>query len=431
MVTASHNPPKYNGYKVFWADGAQVVPPMDGEIVRAFQALALTDVKHLPYPEACSRGLVRDVPPEVDEAFYRVIESKVMLLPAQNRARGGELRVVYTPLHGTGLVPCELIARRLGFTNLHTLASQARPDGDFPTVKYPNPEDPAAMALAVNEMLKTDADLAFGTDPDCDRLGVVVNHRGEAVYPNGNQLGALFLHHILKERQAQGSLPAKALVVKSIVTTPMQEAIAARFGAEVHATLTGFKWMAGHIRELEEQRSGHTFVFASEESFGYMPHAESRDKDGVSSVALMCEIALAAKLRGQTLVDALDALYEEYGFFQEHLVSLDYEGAAGAAKIKAIMARFRERAGAEFGDHRGTKVEDYLLGVRGLPTSDVLGLEFATGDRLFLRPSGTEPKIKFYVMVAITEGTLAEKKAAAAVRIETFERQIRRWCEDA
>ncbi len=431
MVTASHNPPKYNGYKVFWSDGAQVVPPMDMEIVTTFGELAIKDVKTITFADGQRAGLIKDVPSSVSEAFYRVIEDKVMLLPQQNRQHGEKLKVVFTPLHGTGLVPCETIARRLGFTSFKTLATQAAPDGDFPTVKYPNPEDSAAMKLAVEEMLATGADLAFGTDPDGDRLGVVVNHKGEAHYPNGNQLGALFLNHVLKERKAQGRMPAKPLIVKSIVTSPVQEAIAKRFGAEVHATLTGFKWMAGHIRTLEEKKSGYNFVFASEESFGYMPHAESRDKDGVSSLALMCEIALTAKLKGRTLVDELDAIADEYGFFHEFLLSYDFEGVEGAVKIKSIMDRFRARGAVEFGGFKGTKLEDYLLGIGDLPKNNVLALIFANGDRIYLRPSGTEPKIKFYIMVAIIEGDLATKKKLAQERTAHYAELIKHWVAEA
>lgn len=431
MVTASHNPPKYNGYKVFWNDGAQVVPPMDMEIVTKFGELAIKDVKTVTFAEGIKAGLIKDVSASVNEAFYKVIEEKVMMLPQQNKQHGEKLNVVYTPLHGTGLVPSETIAKRLGFTHFKTLAAQAEPNGDFPTVKYPNPEDPAAMKMAVDEMLKTGADLAFGTDPDGDRLGVVVNHKGEAFYPNGNQLGALFLNHVLKERKAQNRMPSKPLIVKSIVTSPVQEAIAKKFGAEVHATLTGFKWMAGHIRTLEEKKSGHNFVFASEESFGYMPHAESRDKDGISSLALMCEIALAAKLKNRTLVDELDAIADEYGFFHEHLVSFDFEGVEGAAKIKSIMDRFRAKAVAEFGGFKGTQQEDYLLGVNDLPKNNVLGLTFANGDRIYLRPSGTEPKIKFYIMVAITQGDLAAKKKLAHERTEQYVKLIQQWAAEA
>jgi len=228
-----------------------------------------------------------------------------------------------------------------------------------------------------------------------------------------------------------GTLPKKPLVVKSIVTSALQDVIAKKYGGEVIATLTGFKWMADAINRLEKQHSGHGFVFASEESFGYMPHAESRDKDGVSSVALMCEIALAAKRRGKTLVDALDEIYEEFGYHHESLISYDFEGVAGAAKIKRIMDVFRQEARTEFAGVPLARVDDYSAGVDGLPKSNVLGLHFKTGDKIFLRPSGTEPKIKFYLMVATTEGNLQQKRHEAEARTAGFVSMIRQWSERA
>lgn len=432
MVTASHNPPKYNGYKVFWADGAQVVPPVDQDIVRRYEELSdWSALKSMPYAEARAKGLIKDTDGVVNEAFYRIVEDKVILDRELCRQHGGELKVVYTPLHGVGLVPCETIAARLGFSQFKSLKSQSMPDGNFSTVAYPNPEDPAALKLSVEEMLATKSDLVFGTDPDCDRLGVVVNHEGKPFYLNGNQIGALFLNYVFKTRQRLGRLPAKPLVVKSIVTSPLQDAIAKKYGAEVHATLTGFKWMADLIRRFEEQKTGHGFVFASEESFGYMPHNECRDKDGVSSVALMCEIALEAKRRGKTLVQILDDIYQEFGFHHESLVSFDYEGAEGASKIKRIMEMFRQEATKEFAGLPMEQVDDYGQGIHGLPKSNALGLHLKSGDKIFLRPSGTEPKIKFYLMVAITEGTLEEKRREAATRTDLFTKNIRQWCERA
>ncbi len=432
MVTASHNPPKYNGYKVFWDDGAQVVPPVDGEIVRRYGELVdWGDLRAMPFERARSEGWVRDVPPSVDEAFYRVIEERVTLNPTLCREHGGELSVVYTPLHGAGRIPCAEIARRLGFTRFETLASQADPDGAFPTVKYPNPEDPAALRLAVERMRETGADLVLATDPDCDRLGLAINHRGQTAYLNGNEIGALFLHYVLTTRKALGKIPPKPLVVKSIVTSPVQEAIASRFGVEVKATLTGFKWMAGLLRQLEKAQTGHGFVFASEESFGYMPHDQSRDKDGVSSVALMCELALHHKRAGRTLVDALEQIHAEYGFHHEELLAFDYEGVEGGKKILRIMESFRRRGKDGLAGQPVAKVEDYLEGVGDLPPNNVLALHFASGDRIFLRPSGTEPKIKFYLMVASNDGTLEEKRQRALTRTRAYADAIRTWCEDA
>lgn len=432
MVTASHNPPKYNGYKVYWDDGAQVVPPVDGEIVKRYGELDdWSKIVSKTFQEARTENWVQDVPVAVDEAFYQVILDKVTLAPQMCREHGHELGVIYTPLHGTGRVPCEEITRRLGFTRFETLAAQGLPDGNFPTVKYPNPEDPAALKLAVNRMLELKADLVLATDPDCDRLGLAVNHQGTPAYLNGNQIGALFLDYILNTRQKLGKMPAKPLVVKSIVTSPIQEAIASHFGVEVKATLTGFKWMAGLLRQLEEQHCGRGFVFASEESFGYMPQDQARDKDGVSSVALMCELALHHKRQGHDLVQALNLIYERYGFHHEELVSFEYEGIEGGKKILRIMESFRKNAQQGLAGYPVTRVDDYQQGVDGLPKSNVLALHFASNDKVFLRPSGTEPKIKFYLMVAVTEGSLEEKRKTAHARSNAYAEAIRKWCGEA
>jgi phosphoglucomutase len=428
MVTASHNPPKYNGYKVFWNDGAQVVSPVDKEIISSYDALTdWSQLRSMPLAEARAKGFVQDTDAEVNEAFYRMIEKDVILDATMCRQAGTELKVVYTPLHGTGLVPCETICRRLGFTQINTIALQAKPDGNFPTVKFPNPEDPAALKLAVDEMLTSKADIVFGTDPDGDRLGVVGNHKGTPYYINGNQLGALFLHYVFTTRKKLGTLPKNPLVVKSIVTSPVQDTIVQSFGGTIMATLTGFKWMADLIRRLEEQKSPLNFVFASEESFGYMPHNSSRDKDGVSSMALMCEIALHYKLRGMDLVDAMDEIAEKYGFFHEILVSLDFEGIEGAKKINRIMDHFRTLTNLD--GHSVSKLVDYQKPDSGLPASNVLGFTFANGDQLFLRPSGTEPKIKFYVMVSEKTGVLAEKKKLAQAKTDSFQEFILKTCE--
>lgn len=429
MVTASHNPPKYNGYKVFWNDGAQVVSPVDKEIISAYDALTdWSQLRSMPLSEAREKGLVQDTDAGVNEAFYQMIEKDVILDTHMCRSHGSELKIVFTPLHGTGLVPCETVSRRLGFTSIKTIAAQAKPDGNFPTVKFPNPEDPAALKLAVDEMLASHADIVFGTDPDGDRLGVVGNHKGTPYYINGNQLGALFLHYVFTTRQKLGTLPKNPLVVKSIVTSPVQDTIVQSFGGTVMATLTGFKWMADLIRRLEEQKSPLNFVFASEESFGYMPHNSSRDKDGVSAMALMCEIALHYKRRGMDLVDAMDEIAEKYGFFHEILVSLDFEGIEGAKKIDRIMDHFRNH-NKDIDGHAVAKFVDYKKPESGLPASNVLGFTFANGDQLFLRPSGTEPKIKFYVMVSEKTGALSEKKKLAQAKTDSFQKFILNTCE--
>jgi phosphoglucomutase len=316
------------------------------------------------------------------------------------------------------------------------------PDGNFSTVKSPNPEDPKAMAMAIDYMLKNNGDVAYGTDPDGDRLGVVVNDHGKPAILNGNQIAALMLYYVFSVKSEKKTLPEKALVIKSIVTSPIQNAIVEHFGGTVMDTLTGFKWMAGLLRELEEKKSPYNFVFASEESFGYMPHNESRDKDGVSSMAVMSEVALYYKKKGMTLVDALDEIYTKFGFFFESLVSLDYEGIKGAQKISRIMEYFRQYPESHFAGEEIVAKEDYETSISTdirlknnkaipLPKSNVLSFTFASGNRLFLRPSGTEPKIKFYTMVRETEGDLPQKKLNALKKVKFIEDRIKELCEKA
>ncbi len=431
MITASHNPPIYNGFKAFWNDGAQVVPPYDKEIISAYNNL--TDwgqIKHMTFEEAQKKNLAAWTSAEVDEAFYKVIEDKVMLDKEMIKKHGSDLSVVYTSIHGTGQIPCETIAKRLGFTKFASVAEQAKPDGNFPTVKYPNPEDPKALALAVDLMMKTNADIVCGTDPDCDRLGLVVNDHGKPAYPNGNQIGALMLFYIFSRRQEKNILPKNPLVLKSIVTSPIQNAIVESFGGTVEDTLTGFKWMAGKLREHEEKKSPLNFVFASEESFGYMLHDDARDKDGVSSVAMISEIALYFKRKGMNLMEALDSIYDKFGFFFESLVSQDYEGVAGTQKIERIMEYFRHYPETHFAGEKITGRTDYMKET-GLPKSNVLSFTFESGNKLFLRPSGTEPKIKFYTMVRETSGTISEKKLNALKKVKTIEDKIKECCEKA
>ena len=443
MITASHNPPIYNGFKAFWNDGAQVVPPIDKEIINAYNEL--TDwnlIKYMPFEEALEKGMAFWTDEKVEDAFYNVIENKVIQDLDFCKKNGSELSIVYTALHGTGEVPCNETAKRLGFTNFYSIPEQAAPNGNFPTVKSPNPEDPKALEMAVDYMLKNNGDIVYGTDPDGDRLGVVVNDHGKPAFLNGNQIGALMIYYVFSIKAEKKTLPEKALVIKSIVTSPIQNAIVEHFGGTVMDTLTGFKWMAGLIRELEEKKSPYNFVFASEESFGYMPHNESRDKDGVSSMALMSEVALHYKKKSMSLVDALDEIYSKFGFFYESLVALDYEGIQGAQKIARIMEFFRNYPETHFAGEEIIAKEDYQTSIStdirlknnkaiALPKSNVLSFTFASGNKLFLRPSGTEPKIKFYTMVRETEGSLADKKINALKKVKFIEEQVLSCCEKA
>lgn len=443
MITASHNPPIYNGFKAFWNDGGQVVPPVDKEIINAYNELTdWSKILHMPFEEAQAKGLAFWTDEKVEEGFYSVIENKVIQDRDLCQKHGSELSIVYTALHGTGQVPCSTISKKLGFTKFYSIPEQAQPDGNFSTVKSPNPEDPKALAMAVDYMLKNNADIAYGTDPDGDRLGVVVNDHGKAAFINGNQIAALMLYYVFKTKQERKTLPQNALVIKSIVTSPIQNAIVEHFGGVVQDTLTGFKWMAGLIREHELKKAPFNFVFASEESFGYMPHNESRDKDGVSSVALMSEIALYFKRQNKNLIEALDEIYEKFGFYFESLVALDYEGISGSQKINRIMEHFRHYPETHFAGEEIVAKEDYEAQISTdvkskntkaipLPKSNVLSFTFASGNRLFLRPSGTEPKIKFYTMVRETTGSLVEKKMNAGQKVKKIEDRVKEICEKA
>ncbi len=443
MITASHNPPIYNGFKAFWEDGAQVVPPMDKKIIDSYNELTdWNDIKYMSFEEAEKRKLAFWTDEQVEEAFYKIIETKVIQDLNLCNEHGSELSIIYTALHGSGQVPCTAIAKRLGFTKFHSIAEQAMPDGNFSTVKSPNPEEPKAMAMAIDYMLKNNADIAYGTDPDGDRLGVVVNDHGKAAIINGNQIAALMLFYIFSMKTEKKTLPKNALVIKSIVTSPIQNAIVEHFGGVVQDTLTGFKWMAGLIRDHELNKAPFNFVFASEESFGYMPHSECRDKDAVSSVALMSELALYYKRKGKNLIESLDDIYAQFGFFYESLVSLDYEGIAGAQKIQRIMSLFRDFPETHFAGEEIVAKEDYETSLSmdlslkinktiALPKSNVLSFTFSSGNKLFLRPSGTEPKIKFYTMVRETEGDITQKKLNAIKKVKLIEDKIKEYCEKA
>jgi phosphoglucomutase len=431
MITASHNPPEYNGYKVFWSDGAQVTPPNDQNIINHYNALThFSAIKFVPFAEAEAKGLVGWMGEEIENEYHKIIVTKAI-----NRAlcqeQGNKLKIIYTPIHGAGLVPCTKALADLGFTDVNVVSEQAEPNGNFPTVKSPNPENPAALAMAVALLDKLNGDLAMGSDPDTDRLGVALKHQGTIQYLNGNQIGILKLHYILSERKKQNRLPQNSYVVKTIVTTPLQDTIAKSFGVEVYNTLTGFKWICGKMNELERTHPEKEFLFGTEESFGYLSHTYARDKDGVTSVALMAEIALFYKLQNLNLFEALDKIYEEFGFSHESLLSLDYFGIEGTDKISRIMKTFRQYNDSVMLDNKIAEKKDYLSPATGLPSSDVLGFFFESGDQLFLRPSGTEPKIKFYIMIQERIGTLAEKKSKALLKTEKFLTYIRTLAEKA
>jgi len=413
MVTASHNPPEYNGYKVFWSDGSQVTPPNDQNIINNYYAISdFGSIKYIAFEEGIKKGLINWIDDSVEDAYFKSILSKA-ITPSMCLENGSKLKIVYTPIHGAGLVPCSRALKELGFTDVNIVTEQAKPDGKFPTVKSPNPENPSALKMAVDLMERINGDIVMGSDPDTDRLGVAIKHQGQIEYLTGNQIGILKLHYILSQLEKQGKLPKEAYAVKSIVTTPLLDTIAHAYGVEIYNTLTGFKWICGKMNELEKAFPNKEFLFATEESFGYLCHNFARDKDGVSSVSQMAEIALFYKLQGLNLLEALDKIYEEFGFSREDLLSLDYFGIEGQEKISRIMANFRNFSDNSFLGQKILQIKDYSKGIEGLPKSNVLGYFFEGGNQLYLRPSGTEPKIKFYLMIQERIGSLTEKKARA------------------
>lgn len=433
MITASHNPKAYNGFKAYWDDGSQVTPPHDQNIIDAYNNLTdWNNVKHIDFEAGLKEGHIEWISEELNESFYQIIES-ISVNPEMIKENGDKSSFVYTSLHGTGLVACKTISERLGFKNFNIVEEQAAYDGSFSTVETtPNPEDPKALKQAVKMLQDTKADVAYGTDPDCDRLGVVVNHNGGVEYLNGNQIAFLMLDYLFSQLKEKSKLPANPLVIKSIVTSGLQNNIVEYYGGTVLDTLTGFKWMARLWRDLEEAGTDYNFVFASEESFGYMTHNQARDKDAVGAIALMNEIVLFHKLNGKTLIDALDSIYEKYGFAQESLIANTYEGLEGKEKINKIMSYFREHSKEQIANEETAIFTDYdlqksfnlLEGTESsvdMTKSNVLGFKFKSGNQLYLRPSGTEPKIKFYTMVKVSEGSVAQRKEMAAKQIKEIE----------
>lgn len=442
MITASHNPKQYNGYKAYWDDGAQLTPPEDGLVIEEFKSLtSFSDVKTIEFDQGLKEGMILWIEEELFDSFHSdIVKDSLNLKMCQED--GHKLNAVYTSLHGTGNKACLEIAKRFGFKNFKSVAAQARPDGQFSTVKTtPNPEDPVALEMATTQMLQVKADIAYGTDPDCDRLGVVVNNQNKAYFLNGNEIAVLMIEYLLSQLKEQNKLPKNPLIIKSIVTSNLQKVIASHFDTTVMDTLTGFKWMSKLMRDLKKQGTPFDFIFASEESFGYMPNKNVRDKDAVASIALMNELTLYNKLNGLNLIQKLDEIYEKYGFAKESLIANTYEGAKGRRKINNIMSYFRNYDQEEIASEKIINIKDYLsledkdlkakrTSPIDMSKSDVLGFTFESGNVLYLRPSGTEPKIKFYTMVTVSEGSLSEKKLYAQNKILQIESFIHKTIED-
>ncbi len=405
VVTASHNPPEYNGYKVYWSDGGQIVPPHDSGIIA--EARALSGAVHgLTKEEALQRGLLVMIDREVDEPFIAMVKGQ-SLRPDLVKAQGKTLSVVYTPLNGAGAVPVERVLAELGI-RVTFVPEQQHPDGNFPTVKFPNPEEASAMQLALDLGKARHADLVLGTDPDADRLGIAAPDGDSYRLITGNQLGVLLLDYILTTRKELGTLPKKGAFIKTIVTTELERLVAEKFGLMVFDVLTGFKYIGEKIRQFESQPDGPVFLFGNEESYGYLTTSAVRDKDAVSGAVMTAELTLYQRSLGKTLMDRLRELWNEFGYFKETGVSGVFKGEAGIASMKKLMETLRNAPPAEIGGLRIAKIKDYLTGTTAaagagavkdldLPASNVLQFFLEDGSVVTARPSGTEPKIKFYV----------------------------------
>ncbi len=406
VITASHNPPAYNGYKVYWEHGGQAGPEQANEILRYIQQADYFSVAAMDAEAAQKSGLLQMIGQEVDEAYYAAIQT-LLLHPDLVREKGKELRLVYTPLHGSGCVPVRQILQRIGITNVSIVPEQEKPDGDFPTVKAPNPEDPAAFALAIPLADQVGADAILATDPDSDRLGAAFRRRdGGFTVLTGNQIGSLLIHYILSNRAAKGDLPGNGLVVKSLVSTRMADAICAHYGVEIRDVLTGFRFISEQIAQCEATGE-HTFLFGFEESYGFLAGTFARDKDAICAAMLLSEACVYYREQGKTLYDVLQEMYKTYGYFKESVKSYTLEGKAGLEKIAGAMAALRQSPPQDFAGVPILAWEDYKSRTRkekggsqqplALPQSDVLRYFLEGGAWMCIRPSGTEPKLKLYI----------------------------------
>ncbi len=390
MITASHNPPQYNGYKAYWSNGAQVIPPHDDGIIKEYEAIkSFGEIKRMLLEDAKKKGLVVMIGKEVDEAYFKKALSYSFGIHSK------DLKIVYTPLHGTGIKIVPVLLQRDGF-DFYAQKEQSIPDGSFSTINYPNPEFDEAFKLSITDAKRLNSDLIVASDPDADRMGVRVKHDGNYVKIDGNQMGALLLNFILEMYSKKG-MPKNPVVIESIVSSKLFAKIARSFNVDVREVLTGFKWICNEADDLRSK--GKTVFFAYEESYGYNVGDFIYDKDSGTPIMITCEMATYYKQKGMTLVDAIEEIYKKYGYYLEDQFSPVFEGESGVAKIAGIMKELRENPPKTLGGYKLTNVIDYAKGHDHLPPSDVLKMEF--GDRLTVygRPSGTEPKVKFYFMI--------------------------------
>ena len=414
MITASHNPARYNGYKVYGADGCQVTVDAAAEILSEIERLDLFDGVRQDDFDACLRdGRISLISDEVLAAFLEAVKAQSVLFGEDARK---DIAIVYSPLNGTGYVPVTRALRELGYTRLTLVEEQRLPDGRFPTCPYPNPEIREAMELGIAYAGRLGADLLLATDPDCDRVGVAVRGpSGGYVLLSGNETGLLLLDYLCAQRMKHGAMPADPVMIKTIVTTDMAERIAAHYGVKTINVLTGFKFIGEQIGRLEAQGRLGSYLFGFEESYGYLSGPYVRDKDGVGASCLICEMFSYYAARGVSLLDRLEQLYADYGYCLNTLHSYDFDGSAGFARMQSVMQALRAGV-ASFGTRKVLRVLDYAEGLDGLPKSDVLKFILADGSTLVVRPSGTEPKLKLYLSVSAESREAAEKAEADLLR---------------
>ncbi|MBL0385475.1 phospho-sugar mutase [Tumebacillus sp. ITR2] len=410
VVTASHNPPEYNGYKVYGEDGGQLPPHAADQILAEIDKVEDELVlQALSLEEGIARGLITMLGDEIDELYTERLVG-LSLQPELIRAVSDEVRIVFTPLHGTGNKPVRRVLEALGFRHVHVVPEQELPDPNFSTVKSPNPEERQAFTLAMKLAEEVDADVILGTDPDADRVGVVVRDAGgEFMVLNGNQTGALLLHYILEQRKANGTLPANGVMLKTIVTSNLGRAIAEKNGVTTVDVLTGFKFIGEKIKEYEET-GAHTFLFGYEESYGYLIGDFVRDKDAVQAAMMAAEMAAYYKGQGKTLSQVLHEVYETYGTYLEDLLSFTFKGKEGQEKIAQMMEDLRRTPLTAMGSLQVEAAKDYAQGIEGLPKANVLKYVLTDGSWVAIRPSGTEPKIKFYFSAVADNRTVAMEK---------------------
>ena len=409
-MTASHNPAPYNGYKAYGPDGCQITSEAAAAISAAMEATnPFTDVKTMDFDEAVAQGLVKWIDDEVLDAYYDAVVSKSVNNLTDEQIASAPLKLVYTPLNGTGLIPVTTVLNKVGITDITIVPEQKDPDGNFPTCPYPNPEIREAMQKGIDLCKEVKPDLLLATDPDADRVGVACADGDDYTLITGNEMGVLLLDYICKMRAERGEDLKTKVAVTTIVSSAMVDSLAEKYGFELRRCLTGFKYIGDIITGLSDAGEVDRFIFGFEESYGYLSGDHVRDKDAVNASMLICQMAQYYRLKDMNLVDAIKALYEEFGYYLNKTISLSYPGADGSAKMASIMAGLRESAPTELAGTAVDRVVDYGEGVNGLPKANVIEFDLATGDKIIIRPSGTEPKIKAYLFAKGATKEDAEK----------------------